>query len=75
MMMHGKPDYHEVKYHMEWWGWVGLISNVLSRRGVRSKNVREKLVAFGARNDPSISKTTFKDSVIRQRLKKNREKK
>lgn len=73
LVTHGKPDFHELKYHMDWWLQMGLLTNVLARRGVNtSKRTKEFLEGFSCRNEPSTSKSSFSSSITKQRVKKSR---
>lgn len=33
MLYHGNANLQEIKYHIDWWWTVGLLTNVLARRG------------------------------------------
>lgn len=68
MMRHGKPNYHEVKYHMDWWYNVGLLTNALARRGLKlGKKYTMWRAAFEKRNEPTKSLSTYQDAILRQR--------
>ena len=75
LLMHGKPNFHEVKYHMDWWEKVGLLTNVLARRGLKlsNKNLMWKK-AFEARNEATNPNSPFELSIRRQRSGANRKK-
>ncbi len=76
MISYGKPDFHELKYHFDWWYNMGLLTNVLARRGVKmSKKHLEFKIGFEKRNDPAISKSSFEDSIRKHRLNKGIRKK
>lgn len=66
MLDYGRPNFHELKYHFDWWIMVGLLSNVLARRGhPMTLRVKELLNGFEKRGNAKGS--TMRKSYERAR--------
>ena len=62
----GKPNFHELKYHMDWWLKVGLITNVLARRGIKMKQkyvIMQK--GFESRAENTEGTSTYQHAVTK----------
>lgn len=67
----GKPNMFEIKYTLDWWYKMGVLTNVLARRGLRvSKKIDMYRKGAEYRPDNPQGKTSYTDSINMQRTRK-----
>lgn len=71
----GTPNFHEVKYHLDWWYNIGLITNVIARRGIKmTKRCKMLLNALEERSQPNrANKSTYADWMLNFKADKRRQ--